>query len=69
MAVILDFREEITKLEDQKWNLMLRYGNNAVGAEWNAIDAKLNRLYKWWTHTLISQGRERELPFHLRKLK
>lgn len=69
MGEVFNFEQEIEKLEDQKWDILLRYGEHVAARKWIPIDARLNKLYVWWTNKLISEGRERELPFHRRVLK
>jgi hypothetical protein len=69
MGTVFDVKQEINRLEDQKWNILLRHGQHAAARLWIPIDQKLERLYKWWAHQLIAEGRERELPFHRRRLK
>lgn len=64
-----DFNKEIERLVDKKWEILLTHGEKACDELWGPIDARLNKLYAWKTHQLVSTGRERELPFHRRKLK
>lgn len=64
-----DYNAEIVKLEDQKWNILLTKGEKACADLWKPIDDRLNRLYVWKTNHLMREGRERELPFHRRKLR
>jgi len=67
MAHVVNFKSEIKKLEDQKWDILLRYGQHVAQLKWTAIDAKLNKLYLWWANDAYTRGNERELPSHLRR--
>lgn len=62
-----DFKAEINRLEDQKWDILLRHGQTVAVIRWEKIDARLSKLYAWWVNEMYTQGRERELPFHLRR--
>ena len=65
---IVDFKSEILRLEDQKWEILLTYGQEEAVKQWEPIDASLSKLYAWWVHQMYQQGRERELQFHLRRM-
>lgn len=66
---VFDYNKEIESLIDKKWEILLTKGEAACNELWKPIDAKLNKLYAWKTHQLMSEGRQRELPFHRRKLE
>lgn len=64
---VFNFKKEIERLEDKKWEILLQKGQHAAVVLWEPIDARLHKLYAWWVHDMYEQGRERELPFHLRR--
>lgn len=66
---VFDFNAEIERLVDKKWEILLTKGERACDELWKPIDERLNKLFAWKTHQLISEGRARELPFHRRKLE
>jgi G:T-mismatch repair DNA endonuclease (very short patch repair protein) len=46
--MLLDYQDEIVKLEDEKFKVILRYGECEFVAERLAsLDKKLERLYEW----------------------
>lgn len=65
--IVFDFKKEISKLEDKKWDILLAHGQHVAAVQWEPIDERLKKLYGWWVHQMYEQGRERELPFHLRR--
>lgn len=67
MGQVVNFREEIERLEDQKWDILLARGQHAAAELWKPIDARLEMLYRWWANHAYSSGTESELPFHLRR--
>lgn len=67
VVVIRDFRKEISDLEDQKWDILLKHGESVAIVMWERLDARLVKLYEWWVTDMYAKGRERELPFHMRK--
>ncbi len=69
MADVVNFKKEIARLEDQKWEILSRRGPRAAAELWRPIDDKLKRLYAWWARDAYANGREKELPFHLRRLQ
>lgn len=62
-----DYKKEIQRLEDKKWDILLRHGQTVAAVLWAPIDARLSKLYSWWVNEMYKLGRERELPFHLRR--
>ena len=67
MGQVVNFREEIERLEDQKWDILLSRGEHVAVIRWKPIDKKLSRLYLWWANHAYATGQEHELPFHLRR--
>lgn len=62
-----DYKKEIKRLEDKKWDILLRHGQTVAIVLWEPIDARLSKLYSWWVNEMYKLGQERELPFHLRR--
>lgn len=67
MGHVVDFKREIKRLEDMKWDILLAKGQDRASYLWIPLDHKLKVLYSWWVNELYSEGRENELPFHLRR--
>jgi hypothetical protein len=48
MSNEVNYLDLIRKLEDEKWNYIKVHGQAGVKF-WPPIDAKLDKLYKWYT--------------------
>lgn len=67
MRKVTDYLSLIHQLEQQKWDLIAKHGQ--VGARfWPPIDAKLDKLYKWYTKDYLA-GNAKPRPFNPRVLK
>lgn len=44
----------IRKLENQKWDLLAKYGQVEATKLWKPIDAKLDKLYKWYVKDYLA---------------
>ena len=64
--MLLDYRDEIVKLEDEKWDVILRHGECEFTVDRLAeIDTRLERLYGW----LMAEKSKDSLEHLNRKLK
>jgi len=44
---VINYRQLIINLEDEKWRILLVEGEEAAKVKWEEIDKKIKRLWKW----------------------